>query len=83
MTIKYGGQWYDRTCLFAAKEYVMWLYTSYFFAFLLLLNNIISRIRNIIEDNIFKDKNKNSTTSPVYYVNSELGGIKDITITNF
>ena len=26
--------------------------------FLLLLNNIISRIRNIIEDNIFKDKNK-------------------------
>ena len=36
MPIKYGGQWYDRTCLFAAKEYVMWLYTSYFFAFFII-----------------------------------------------
>ena len=58
----------------------MWLYTSYFFAFFIIA---ISRIRNIIEDNIFKDKNKNSTTSAVYNVNDELDGIKNITITNF
>ena len=42
-----------------------------------------TNIKAYIQIGIIYLKNKNSTTLPVYYVNAELDGIKDITITNF